>query len=68
MLAALLVLSGCFGQHNKAVSEGVNLDDERIYGKSRTAPPAQLGVTYPDDETGETAERIQKIRDNFFPQ
>jgi hypothetical protein len=66
-LAALPLLSGCFGQHNKAPNEGVNLDSKRIYGESREAPPRQLPNQYPDP-SAETMDRIQKIRDKMFPE
>ena len=67
-LAALtaMLLTGCFGQHNKAVSEGVNLESERIYGNSREAEPRQLNNTYPDDD-GSVLQRANDIRAKFFP-
>jgi hypothetical protein len=49
------------------VTKGVNKNDTRIYGPSRDAEPVQLQNQYEDDETGETAERIQNIREAFFP-
>ncbi|MEH0157819.1 hypothetical protein V6R21_27260 [Limibacter armeniacum] len=63
--AMLLALASC-GQHNTAPSKGVNLDSERIYGKSRTATPAQLDIQYPEP-TSEDAERVNKIREELFP-
>ena len=65
-VAMLLSLVSCFGQHNQAVVEGVNQDSERIYG-DRGGEPRQLNNTYPEDETGETADKIAKIREKFFP-
>ena len=65
----LLGLNGCILEgHNQAPSEPVNVESERIYGESREAPPRQLNNTYPDDETGETLERVTKIQQEFFPE
>jgi len=60
-------LVSCFGQHNKAVVESLNQDSERIYGV-KNGDPKQLSLTYPDDETGEVADRIANIREKMFPQ
>lgn len=65
-IALLVSLASCFGQHNKAVVESLNQDSERIYG-DRGGEPRQLKLTYPDDETGETADKIARIREKFFP-
>ncbi len=70
LVALVLVagLSACkYGQHNQANVEGVNQESERIYGYSREAEPMQLNNEYPADETGENAQRIQDIRQKFFP-
>lgn len=64
--AGLLTLASCFGQHNNAPNEGVNLDNSRIYGV-KGGEPKQLNNKYPDDESGEVAQRANKIRDKFFP-
>ncbi len=66
-IAFLLSLASCFGQHNQAVVEGVNQDSQRIYG-DRDGEPRQLNNEYPEDETGETADRIANIREKFFPE
>jgi hypothetical protein len=69
LLFAFLVatLSACIGQHNQAEVESLNQDSKRIYG-NKGGEPMQLNNTYPEDETGETADRIQKIREDFFPE
>lgn len=70
-LFSMMFLASCFGQHNyapntpeEAATEiGVNLDDERIYGPSREAPPKQLSNEYePEDKA-----RINNIREKMFP-
>jgi hypothetical protein len=55
----------CLGDHNKAPSKGVNLDNTRIYGPSRTADPLQLANQYEDNP--ENLTRAQAIREKFFP-
>ena len=62
----MLTLASCFGQHNNAPNEGVNLDDARIYG-NRGGEPKQLNNEYPEDESGEVAQRANAIREKFFP-
>ncbi len=64
--ASVILLSSCFGQHNEAPSEGVNLDSERVYGV-RGGEPKQLANQYPDP-TPETLERIENIRNKMFPE
>ena len=65
-LLGLVTLASCFGQHNNAPNEGVNLDDARIYGV-KGGEPKQLNNKYPEDESGEVAERAEAIRNKFFP-
>ncbi|MEM1137768.1 MAG: hypothetical protein AAGI07_18155 [Bacteroidota bacterium] len=67
ILLSTVMLSSCFGDHNKAVVEGVNKDSQRIYG-DRGGEPRQLLAPYEEDETGEVADRIQNIKDKFFPE
>jgi len=62
----LVGLSSCMGDHNKSVLESPNQDSKRIYGV-KGGEPLQLNNTYPEDETGEVADRIFNIRDKFFP-
>ncbi len=66
VLLGLVTLASCFGQHNNAPNEGVNLDDTRIYGV-KGGEPKQLNNKYPEDESGEVAERAEAIRNKFFP-
>lgn len=65
-LLGLLTLASCFGQHNNAPNPGVNLDDPRIYG-NKGGEPKQLNNKYPEDESGEVADRAEAIRNKFFP-
>ncbi|MDW7694745.1 hypothetical protein R9C00_08330 [Flammeovirgaceae bacterium SG7u.111] len=65
ILALPILLSSCFGQHNNAPNEGVNLDSERIYGV-KGGEPRQLQLTYPDDD-GTQAMRAIKIREKLYP-
>ena len=62
-----MLLTSCFKQHNKAPSKGANLQSERIYGESREAPPRQLQVTWPDDESGEIQKRALAIQEKLYP-
>ena len=66
LIAGSLLLGSCFGQHNKAPSEGVNLDSKRVYGE-RGGEPMQLKNEYPAP-TIETLERIDNIRTQLFPE
>jgi hypothetical protein len=65
VLAGTLFLGSCFGQHNNAPNEGINLDDTRIYGE-KGADPKQLKNKYAEDD-GTVADRANAIRDKFFP-
>lgn len=62
---ALFSLSSCFGDHNKAPSKGINLENTRIYGE-KGAPAKHLANQYPDPSP-QTLERIQKLREKMFP-
>ena len=62
-LVGVTFLASCFGQHNSAPNEGVNLDNTRIYGASREAKPDQL----PNEYEKENVARIAKIREKLYP-
>lgn len=65
-IVGLFTLSSCFRQQNQAPSEGAHLDDPRIYGV-KGGEPVQLPNKYPADESGEVADRAEKIRNKLFP-
>ncbi len=65
VLSTAPLLFSCLGEHNKAPSKGVHLNDTRIYGPSREAEPRQLANTYEDKP--ENVDRANKIREKFFP-
>ena len=65
-IVGLFTLSSCFRQQNQAPSEGAHLDDPRIYGV-KGGEPVQLPNKYPADESGEVADRAEKIRNQLFP-
>ena len=65
LFGVILLLSSCFGQHNKAPNPGVNLESERIYGE-KGAEPRQLSLKY-DADDGTVADRIVKIREKLYP-
>ncbi|MCS6967841.1 MAG: hypothetical protein RMJ44_04575 [Cytophagales bacterium] len=59
--------SSCgINNHNRAELVPVNENDTRIYGNIG-GPPLQLANKYEEDKTGKTQERINAIRDKFFP-
>jgi hypothetical protein len=64
-LAGTLLLASCFGQHNSAPNEGINLEDTRIYGE-KGADPVQLKNKPPEDD-GTMANRSLALRDALFP-
>ncbi|MEN7548666.1 hypothetical protein AAG747_12140 [Rapidithrix thailandica] len=66
VVIALFSLASCFGQHNKAPSKDVHKGSEWVYGQAG-GPPRQLEITYPEDETGEVAEKIENIRHKLYP-
>lgn len=69
LLAILLTaLVSCgIKNHNRAELVPVNADDTRIYGNIG-GPALQLANKYEDDKTGKTQERINTIREKFFPE
>jgi hypothetical protein len=66
-MAGLMLLGSCgIKNHNKAELYPVNPENERIYGDIG-GPARQTLVQYEDDKTGKTQDRIQNIREKFFP-
>lgn len=64
ILAMVLFLAACVGEHNSAPNTGLNLESKRIYGVG--AEPAQLNKVYPEDEDGQAADRVAKIREKLY--
>ena len=60
----LLLVPACVGEHNSAPNTGLNLKSKRIYGIGQK--PLQLDKTYPEDTSGQVADRIAKIRAQLY--
>lgn len=52
--------------HNRKDVWGIDKRDTRVFGKVGDGP-RQLKKTYPEDETGKTAETISKIKTKLYP-
>lgn len=66
-LVSALLFSACgINGHNNAELKAVNADNPRIYG-DRGEPARQTLNKYPDDADGKAAEKVDAIRQKFFP-
>lgn len=66
LVLVLLGATSCLDGHNQWPSNQPNPESERIYGDIG-GDPLQLNKQYPADDTGEVAERADKIREKLFP-
>lgn len=52
--------------HNRKEIWGIDESNERVFGDVNKGP-RQLEKEYKPDETGKTAEKINKIKDKLYP-
>ncbi len=65
MLAISVSSCGIKG-HNQKEVWGLDATNERVFGDVNKGP-RQLEVEHAPDETGKTAEKINKIKDKLYP-
>ncbi|WP_020531778.1 hypothetical protein [Flexithrix dorotheae] len=64
-LFILIGSSSCLKDHNQAVVSSPTPENERVWG-NKGGEPRQLPNKYEADESGATADRIQKIREKLY--